>query len=92
MNYFTQITESMFGLITSQLCKDKMSHNAKLILSLISGAVEPILIAFTTLPWMQYVGIPSLKFGYVYQTKKRKKYALSNKCVFYQALKVLRFS
>ena len=59
MSYFksiTTVTSSMFGLITSRIFRKKISHDTNLVLALISGAVGPILVAFTTSAWMLYSG------------------------------------
>ena len=59
MSYFesiTTVTSSMFGLITSRIFRKKISDDTNLILALISGAVGPILVAFTTSAWMLCLG------------------------------------
>ena len=65
MSYYssiTKMTKSVFGIATSRFCKQRISDNMHLLFSLISGTLQPIVVAFTTTAWMFYTGWCSFIF------------------------------
>ena len=65
MSYYSSITKmtiSVFGIATSRFCNQRISDNMHLLFSLISGTLQPIVVAFTTTAWMFYTGWCSFIF------------------------------
>ena len=65
MSYYssiTKMTKSVFGIATSKFCKQRISDNMHLFFSLISGTLQPVVVAFTNTAWMFYTGWCSFMF------------------------------